>query len=251
MRLKTIEEIQYIPVRVRYGKVYYFDKNGAVTICAIKDIPEIIKNNILIKYKKELLYVRKEYSFEEYMETYFKKFKLEDTRILEFELGTDNVSLPLKKAMAQLKEGDNYEDLKRYLKKSFDYYNNMYKTMAKKNGVYHDKPVGLDRFIVKINKPIILREPENNNPNTFDFIKVQIDIINQWNTDKTQYIKNNKKEIVKRTVEKIAQDKAFIKYGVAVNILALTNIVRLNANTIELIFELKKKIRMEYNSKKS
>ena len=91
--------------------------------------------------------------------------------------------------------------------------------------------------------------PENDNPKTFDIIKVQIDIISQWETDRTKYIKDNKKEIVRRAVEKIAQDNAFRKFGVDVNVLALTKMLRLNDNMIELIFELKKELREETDHK--
>lgn len=243
MRLRTIEEIQYIPVRVRHGKVYYFDENGIVTTCAIKDIPEKTRENVLGKYKNELLYVRKAYSFEDYVERYFKKFKLEDERIIEYEPGTEKVTLQLKKAMARLIEGSRYEDLKHYLKESCDYYNNMYKVMAEKNGIYHDKPEGMDRFIIKILKPIILRIPENENPDTFDIIKVQMELITEWDEDKKSYICDNRREIIRRAVEKIKADRGFRQYGVEVNILALTKMMMLDKNTLELIFELKKEIR--------
>ena len=244
MKLKSLEKIIYIPLRVRLGIVYYFAEDGVIHTQMIGKLPERIHDYFQDMYSKELLYVRNQYTFEEYVDARLKKFSLDEAHIVEYKI-EEKASLPLRKAMAMLKEGDNYSDLERYLKESFDYYNNMYKVMAKKKGIYHDKPEGLDRFIVKILKPIILRVPENNNPNSFDIIKVQMDIISQWNTDRTQYIKENKKEIVRRAVEKIAQDKGFIKLGVNVNVLALTKMLRLNDNMIELIFELKKEIREE------
>lgn len=244
MKLKTLEKIIYIPLRVRLGIVYYFAEDGVIHTQMISKVPEKIHDYYQDMYSKELLYVRKKYTFEEYMDARLKKFSLDDSRVAEYKI-EENVSLPLRKAMAMLKEGDKYSDLVRYLKESFDYYNNMYKVMAEKKGIYHDKPEGLDRFIVKILKPIILRVPENNNPNSFDIIKVQMDIISRWDTDRMKYIKENKKEIVRRAVEKIAQDKGFIKLGVNVNVLALTKMLRLNDNMIELIFELKKEIRQE------
>ena len=248
MKLKSLEKIIYIPLRVRLGIVYYFAEDGVIHTQMISKVPEKIHDYYQDMYSKELLYVRKQYTFEEYMDARLKKFSLDEARIAEYKI-EEKASLPLRKAMALLKEGDNYSDLQRYLKESFDYYNNMYKVMAENKGFYHDKPEGLDRFIVKILKPVILQVPENDNPKTFDIIKVQIDIISQWETDRTKYIKDNKKEIVRRAVEKIAQDNAFRKFGVDVNVLALTKMLRLNDNMIELIFELKKELREETDHK--
>ena len=242
MKLKPIDKIQYIPLRVKDNKVYYFAEDGVVHTRYISRLPERIQNYYKDMYSKELLYVRKEYNEDEYINARLKKFSLDEIEVAEFKL-EETVSLPLRKAMAMLKEGDTYKDLEQYLLESVNHYNNMYKVMAEKKGIYHDKPQGLDRFIVKILKPIIQREPENNNLNTFDIIKVQIDIISQWDTDRMQYIKDNKQEIVHRAVEKISHDNKFKKYGVSVNILALTKIMRINSNMIELIFELKKDIR--------
>lgn len=244
MQLKPLDKIQYVPLRVRQGKVYFFAEDGLIHIRSTSRIPERIREYYLEMYKKEMLYVRKNFTADEYIREHLSHFVLDEVNIVDFDK-EEKFALQLRKAMAKLKQGDSYDTVNEYIRESTEYYKGLYKTMAEKKGVYHDRPEGLDRFIVKILKPVILRVPENDNPKTFDIIKVQMDIINQWDTDRTQYIKENKKEIVRRAVEKIAQDKAFRRFGVDVNVLALTKILRLNDNMIELIFELKKEIREE------
>lgn len=249
MQLKSLDKIQYVPLRVRQGKVYYFAEDGLIHTRSTSRIPERIREYYLEMYKKEMLYVRKEFTAEEYIKEHLSHFVLDEVNIVDFDK-EEKFALQLRKAMAKLKQGDSYDTVNEYIRESTEYYKGLYKTMAEKKGVYHDRPEGLDRFIVKILKPVILRVPENDNPKTFDIIKVQMDIISQWETDRTKYIKENKKEIVRRAVEKISQDTAFKKFGVDVNILALTKMLRLNDNMIELIFELKKEIREDTFQKK-
>ena len=242
MQLKPLDKIQYVPLRVRQGKVYYFAEDGLIHTRSTSRIPERIREYYLEMYKKEMFYVRKAFTADEYISEHLSHFVLDEVNIVDFDK-EEKFALQLRKAMAKLKQGDSYDTVNEYIRESTEYYKSLYKIMAEKKGVYHDRPEGLERFIVKVLKPVILRVPENDNPKTFDIIKVQMDIISQWETDRTKYIKDNRKEIIRRAVEKIAQDNTFKKFGVDVNILALTKILRLNDNMIELIFELKKELK--------
>lgn len=243
MQLKPIDKIQYIPFRHYEGRLYYFSPEGIVKRCRDHElhpkVEELYRNN----YENEYLYIRKEYSFEEYVKQQIEWFRMDEVSFVDYDYDYEKTSLQLRKAAAKLKPGDTYEDFKKYIEESCEYYKNLYEVMKEKQGVYHDRAEGLDRFIVKILRPIILREPENTNRKTFDIIKVQMDIITHWDTDRTQYIKDNKEEIVRKAIEKIAQDRYFKYYGVNVNVLALTKMLRLNDNMIELIFELKKDLK--------
>lgn len=187
MQLKPLEEIRYIPLRVRHDRVYYFVEDGRIHTRPISRAPEKIKDYYREMYRNEFLYVKRNLSEEEYINKHLRRFSIEERDVADYKTRQERVSLQLRKAMARLKEGDSYEALQRYLDESVKYYEELYRTMVKKRGVFHDKPKGLDRFIIKIVKPIILRIPENDNPNTFDIIKVQMDIISQWETDRIEY----------------------------------------------------------------
>ena len=145
-------------------------------------------------------------------------------------------------AAAKLEEGDRYEDLIRYVEESKEHYDRLY-SEKRGNEAIHARTEGLDRFLARICKPIILRVPENSNPDTFDIIKVDIELLTEWGDDRKAYIEENRKGIIKRAVEKIEKDRGFKRYGVGVNCLVVTEMIMLDRNTLELIFELKKEIR--------
>ena len=244
MELRGIEEIKYIPLRHRKGFFYYFNDEGIIEACSDSDINERVLNYYKKEYIKLGVVYKKDNTIKEYINHQILIHDIYSrSDVIVFGSKNESVSNRLRKAFANIKVGDTYECVKAYLDESIAYYDNLYKVMAEKGGVYHNRSQGLDRFIIKILKPIILRVPENNNPKTFDIIKVQMDINSQWESDRTQYIIENKNEIINRAIDKIANDRSFKKYGVVTNILALTKIIKLNENMIELIFELKEKIR--------
>lgn len=100
-------------------------------------------------------------------------------------------------------------------------------------------PTGIDRFITRIDTPSIEREIGNKDKNTFDFIYVDVCIIQLWDTDKKEYIKANIQEIKKRVLEKIENSNRFKRYGVPINFLKLTSITLTRDDVLHFIFELK------------
>lgn len=74
---------------------------------------------------------------------------------------------------------------------------------------------GLDRFITKIEKPAFIREPENDNKNTFDMIKMYVNICNDW-PERKNYIKHNIKEIMRIVTGNLSENKTFQKYNVPI-----------------------------------
>lgn len=101
-------------------------------------------------------------------------------------------------------------------------------------------PTGIDRFITRIEGPSIQREVGNKDTNTFDFIYVDVCIIQSWDSDKKEYIKSNLHEIQKRVVEKIEKSNRFKRYGVPINFLKVTSITLTRDDVLHFIFELKK-----------
>lgn len=249
MQLEKLYRLKYIPLRVKNGRVYYLTEEGIIRTSPIDSVPEKMKLYYHDKFRQEGQDVKNKITEDEYIISALKKFIPDKYSIAEnpFE---EHAFILVRMATAKLEEGDSYDTFQSYLNDSVEYVKEMYKKMEAKRVEKYKIPQGIDRFIVKILKPNIIRVPENENKNTFDIIKVRIDIITQWETDRTQYIKDNKTEIIRRAIDKIAQDSTFLKYGVDVNILALTKMHRLSDNMIELIFELKKEIREDTFQKK-
>lgn len=100
-------------------------------------------------------------------------------------------------------------------------------------------PSGLDRFITKMCTPRIQREYGNKNTKTFDFIFVDVCIIQNWDSDRKQYIKENMPEIKKRVIAKIEASKQFKRYDIPINFLKLTSITLTRDDILHFIFELK------------
>lgn len=103
-----------------------------------------------------------------------------------------------------------------------------------------EKPAGVNRFVTLIEKPIIERKTDNLNKDTFDFIKVSINLMKTLEEDERQRLaKEYYEEIKDMVVDKIEKYKPFIKYGVPINVLELSD-VRLTKDACMLfIFEVK------------
>lgn len=117
------------------------------------------------------------------------------------------------KIFRQMKEGDSYERLLDLVKN----------TVIEK----HELPKGIDRFITKIESPIIERETNNPNKNTFDFITVECHILKEENCEgnRMEYIRKHKRKINGKVMASIASSKSFRKYGVSVNVLKLYSLM--------------------------
>lgn len=97
---------------------------------------------------------------------------------------------------------------------------------------------GLDRFVTRIDPPYFERLPGNNDKNTFDFIKLNIFVINEW-PDKKEYLKRNLDEIKKMAVKKLKTSKKFQSFGIPINFLKLTALTLTKDDRLEFVFELK------------
>lgn len=97
----------------------------------------------------------------------------------------------------------------------------------------------LERFITKIDKPIMERDIDNTNTKSFDFIRLQMFTVT-YESDPLEIIKKYKKEILEMALEKIENSRRFKHYGLPVNFLKLDKFTYCrSSNMIELLFILK------------
>ena len=91
--------------------------------------------------------------------------------------------------------------------------------------------------------PVYERVPGNNNKATFDHIRMTVGLpryqFDSWEALKDE-VKEYRREICQRIIEKLEQDRQFKKYGVPINFLRLSDIILLRDFSVEFIFELKK-----------
>ncbi len=131
-------------------------------------------------------------------------------------------------AYAKLKDGDTLEDLKRY-------YHSV--ILGKKEPLKE-----LDYFVTKICQPIFIKEPENPDPNTFDYIHIDVNLAITWKSDKKDYFIQHQPEINDMVVKKLQSNKQFQKYNIPINYLKISKITLMNQRrTIQYVFELKNK----------
>lgn len=83
--------------------------------------------------------------------------------------------------------------------------------------------------------------PENQNKKTFDRIRIQVVLprymFQTWDELKAA-VQENRLEIDNRVLDKIKNDRQFIKFGIPVNFIKLTDVTLLRDHTLEYIFEL-------------
>jgi len=100
----------------------------------------------------------------------------------------------------------------------------------------------IDRLIQYVHSPEYERVPENTNENTFDRIRVVVGLpqsmFQSWDELKTA-IRENRKEIDRRVLQKIADDRRFKKFGVTTNVIRLSEVLLRKNYSLEYIFELK------------
>lgn len=140
------------------------------------------------------------------------------------EFGVENAIL-LKKCIAKLNVGDSID--------TFEYI--ISNTKIEKR----ELPKGVDRFVTKIGIPNYERFPENKNKKTFDFIRVDVNVLSNVDGRK-EYIVKHHDEICNMVLDKIKSSYRFKKFGVPINFLNLekaTFIPRISV--IEFLFSLK------------
>lgn len=100
----------------------------------------------------------------------------------------------------------------------------------------------IDRLIQYVHSPEYERVPENTNENTFDRIRVVVGLpqsmFQSWEELGTA-IRENRKEIDRRVLQKIADDRRFKKFGVTTNVIRLSEVLLRKNYSLEYIFELK------------
>ncbi len=205
---ELLEKIAYTAIRLKKGMVYFFDNDGIYNRVSVEQGKKIILKGLL--------------------------FRNDGSAYLYNDLGnitgTNNKVLS-KKAICQLKIGDNIERLEYYLKNvQFE---------------HHEKPQGLDRFITKIKKPEYIKSPENERIerliNVFDYIHIDINIVSEWEEDRRKYIEKHENDILQRAIEMVENDENFKRYGVTVNILKVGIVTLTRRNTLDVVIEVKEK----------
>lgn len=198
----SLKEIINHALRSYKGEYYYFDENGIYRSVPKEESKEILDN----------VYERLDGS------TYY---------LIKGYIVRKNVDLnAFISALAKLKLGESFDELKE-----------IYQNLEFK---HHEKPEGLDRFIMKIDSPIFLKMPENQELEVFDFIHIDVFVATEWESDIYKYILENKKEIINRVLEKLKTSREFNKYSVPINFLKLSKVTYSKSqNLIRFVFELK------------
>lgn len=147
-------------------------------------------------------------------------------QLLLEEVGTENIAL-ICKAIAKLEKGDSIERLKEFCNGGVK--------LKEKSKMQNEG------IIAKINDPEFRCKPENpDKKSTFDYIIVDIALLTTWEGDKKAYIEENKKKLTQKVLEKIKENKKFLKYNVPINYLKVAKITLYNnRNNVQYILELK------------
>lgn len=100
----------------------------------------------------------------------------------------------------------------------------------------------LERLVTRVGPVSYERVPENQNPKTFDRVRVQANLSHTFYAtweELRQGVKRHRKEIDNLVIETIRNDPKFQKFGVPVNVLRLSNLILARSYFLEYIFELK------------
>lgn len=203
---RNVSNIAGKAIRINGNKTYYFNSNGVYCVIPTKEAIARRMPGITVYHDGSVRLFR--------WYNYDSEFNGVNCNILIM-------------AIARLEPGDTIDDLYHYIDTV--------------KPVKRALPEGLDRFITKIIGPSIEREVGNKNTKTFDFIYMDVCIVNSWETDKREYIKQNLKEIKRRVIEKIENSKRFQRFGIPVNVLKITSITLTRDDVLHFIFELKMK----------
>ena len=104
----------------------------------------------------------------------------------------------------------------------------------------------IERLCTRIEKPAFERHPDNNNPRTFDHIRVEVCINSSMYASVKELIaglKEHRKEIDELVLREIEECFDFHRYGVPVSDLRLVSLYFAADYTLEYIFEPKQKNR--------
>lgn len=245
LRLKSLDELKYLVIRKIRGTIFWLDDNGIVRAGKINELTDETKMLLYRSHPSNEQLIDAPNTYDKFVEKFKEVIADEDVE-LELsrrkhaswnnrEITRDNHSRfdEYKYMIGMIKEGMTYHDLQARLEYASEHYN---KT-GDYSGLAYSENTGLDKYITKICKPLILRAPENPKTNTFDIIKVEVNLISA--DDRFDFIKKNKKAFINKVLDKLSTDKQYAKYGIPINFLRCTRIHSVGVNTVEVIFELK------------
>ena len=192
-------EIVYAPntlnVNIKRKSVGYMLKGGTWKWITPVEADRIIPYLQLIQRKNGTYYIDGSFS----------------TNLAFTEIYGRHNSVLYQKICRRMKDGDDLDRLK-YLSETTEIVRGM--------GI----ATGIERFVAKIEKPMIARYTDNPNKNTFDYITIDCYLVTQFDGDRMAYIQEHIKEINQMVLAKIESNRTFQKYQVPVNILKATNI---------------------------
>lgn len=191
-----------------YG--YYFNTDGIFTECKLDSLSSNIDTRFVEK---------------DHFDTY--SLDLDKDYILKYNIRL--LPSAVKKCIRDLSIGDNIQKLDDAL---YAAYSAPHKDRYGKHNAYD-----INDFIASISQPHCERRPDNKNTKTFDYIRIYVNCCDVKNYK--EFAKKHYKQIARCVVDSLKKSKRFLKYGVPVNFLKLTNITILNDKSIEFIFELK------------
>jgi hypothetical protein len=260
LKLRPIETIKYLPVRFAEGCIFYFDGEKIVKEpyeTAYQNCPEVtytrdVRDNGNVRITIDGPFTRYFSNGKECFESHsmsiwenYGRCYYEDGSFFQYEAGDEKFNgLLFAHFRTLIREGDTYEDMKKKLETAiWKYFDSESRKKVHKTESYKSwYETSIDRFITKIESPIFVREPENQDKDTFDFIKMYANIISDW-PDKRKYIIANKKYIFQMVLDKLSTNKSFLRFGVPIGCLACTSLMEREDATLEFIFEIKKELR--------
>lgn len=198
--------------RVNNKKFYFFDENGKYSCLKEKDI---LPSNIII----DCIYIDSDSKNNSYSCNRALR-QLEET----IKIYNGNI---LKSALCKMQMGDSIQKL-------VEYCNSI---TFETRGV----PEGVDRFITRIERPQFICIPENpNKDTTFDYVHIYAGIVSEWKEDRKKYIRDHIREIIEMVLNKIENDKTFLKYGIPINFLKISKVTLIKRTSeIQFVLELK------------
>ena len=104
------------------------------------------------------------------------------------------------------------------------------------------EPSPIDQLVQGISPPVFEREPENENTATFDRIRISVGLpryqFSSWEALRDE-VNKHRCEIYRLVLDKIESDRRFIRYGVPINFLKLSDVILLRNYSLEFIIELR------------
>lgn len=143
------------------------------------------------------------------------------------------------RAKKRIHEGDSVADFETKLTEAFD---SLMKPKEKSEFEKLELSEDLQRFVTKIEKPIVLRIPENERKKSFDIIRQGINLNTSFE-NKEQFLKDHMKDIIRMSNAKLSDSTSFKKYKVPISCLAITRIYKDDPNHLIIVYELKKELR--------